>query len=58
MLAAPMLPWERCVVCMKLSQDAPEQLKPPEKNVGEDKPSQVLVGGHPHGTGPQEMGLT
>lgn len=33
---------------MKLSQDTPEQLKPPETNVG----------GHPHGTGPQEMGLT
>lgn len=25
-------PWEHCVVCMKLSQDTPEQLKPPETN--------------------------
>lgn len=50
--------WEHCAACMKLSQDTPKQLKPPEIKMEADKLSQLLVGGHLHSTGPQEMGLT
>lgn len=44
---------------MKLSQDTPEQLKPPEMNVGRDKLSQLLVGRRgdtPMAQGPRKWG--
>lgn len=46
------LPWEHCAACMKLSQDTPEQLKPPEIKTEAGKLSQLLVGTPPQHRAP------
>lgn len=51
-----MLPWEHCLVCTKLSQDTPEQLKPPETNMGETNRHSSPWGDTPTAQGPRKWG--